>query len=681
MNRKRFDYYCQNLPSPIAIPLMKAVTAIEPSEKCRKLGLTIEALTRYISAIAFAEYFSLPADKHTDAHITQSGITMKNGTALDRSTHIFRYLSRKSEIFSVDIVEWFFLKKKISNQVQDLYKLITLRNNYTHEVPPPDFLDDFIDSLCTFFDESTWLFDFRLFVVLQQNPMEPKGANGCIRWLMGTGGALDIQEVRWKTRLYTEEIYLVNPSCDAFLRLYPFLDWATDETRFEKGVFLWTQIKRKSIYYLSVRSPATRNELIAYQNLLLPWQEFLNNRPTNCRILLNDIESEFLQIDEEEDIFIEEASQDEIEKTFSLRWILVVVLISLITIVIRGYPTRDEPQTVIEVQPIQTTNLIPVSISFDPALPTDAVVLINGLQVELENGLFSKKMPPQTPVSLSLIIAKQECTFQDESISIPLSVDIHKVTASWSCPGIFRYSTIDVEGSYFWMGAPKSMLEAEKDEKYHQVTLDYSYAVGTTEVTQKLWEELTGDQPSTFSNCPLCPVESITWYEAIEFANLLSQKEYLETCYTIIAEEVSFSGLSCNGWRLPTEAEWEFAARGGKRFIYSGSQNPVTVAHFLKNSTLKDEARTIPVGGLKANNLGLYDMSGNVYEWCWDWYGDYDNAGDANPTGPTYGEKKVGRGGGYLSDDLGLRVMNRASTSPTLATPFIGLRLVRTLSK
>ena len=247
MNRKRFDYYCQHLPSPIAIPLMKAVTAIEPSATCQKLGVTLEALTKYISAIAYAEYCSIEPDRVTDSYTMKSGVSMVNGTAIDRSTHIFRYLAKQSDIFSAHIVEWFFTKKKTSASIQDLYNLIELRNTFIHKVPPPHILNDFLTALCDFFEASPWLFQYRLFVVLRQDPMEPSGAKGCIRWLMGTGGALDIQEVTWQTRLYTEEIYLCNPTCDAFLRLYPFLDWATDEARFEKGVFVWTQIKRKSI--------------------------------------------------------------------------------------------------------------------------------------------------------------------------------------------------------------------------------------------------------------------------------------------------------------------------------------------------------------------------------------------------------------------------------------------------
>ena len=172
-----------------------------------------------------------------------------------------------------------------------------------------------------------------------------------------------------------------------------------------------------------------------------------------------------------------------------------------------------------------------------------------------------------------------------------------------------------------------------------------------------------------------CPVMEVTWYGAAEYANWLSAESGLTKVYTINGTSVT-ANWSANGYRLPTEAEWEYAARGGnasKGYLYAGSDNADEVAWYYDNSGDK----TQPVGRKAPNELGLYDMSGNVYEWCWDWKGSYSSGSQSNPRGPASGSSRVNRGGGWFVSAWYLRSANRSGDSPGDSYGSLGFRLVR----
>ena len=192
--------------------------------------------------------------------------------------------------------------------------------------------------------------------------------------------------------------------------------------------------------------------------------------------------------------------------------------------------------------------------------------------------------------------------------------------------GNVAYNMKRVEGGTFTMGATAEMSEPDSDEKpTHQVTLS-SYAIGETEVTQALWQAVMGNNPSYFKG-DILPVESVSWDDCQTFINKLNK-------------------LTGQRFRLPTEAEWEFAARGGNRSNhtqYSGSSRLDDVAWYGDNSGDK----THPVKTKRANELGIYDMAGNVREWCQDWKGSYSSSSQSNPTGPGSGSGRVNRGGGW----------------------------------
>ncbi len=218
------------------------------------------------------------------------------------------------------------------------------------------------------------------------------------------------------------------------------------------------------------------------------------------------------------------------------------------------------------------------------------------------------------------------------------------------------FEMIPVEGGTFTMGAtPEQGGDAyDREETAHRVTLN-GYAIGKHEVTQALWQAVMGGNPSYFKGDNL-PVECVSWNDCQEFINKLNS-------------------ITGRNFRLPTEAEWEFAARGGKKskgYKYSGSNNLDEVAWYNENSG----DQTHPVGTKKPNELGIYDMSGNVWEWCADWYGDYSSSPSTDPTGPTSGSIRVYRGGSWSHYAWLCRVSYRNWDFPDFGLDYLGLRLV-----
>ena len=226
------------------------------------------------------------------------------------------------------------------------------------------------------------------------------------------------------------------------------------------------------------------------------------------------------------------------------------------------------------------------------------------------------------------------------------------------------------------MGSPNSEQGREDNEAQHQVTVS-SFHMAKYDVTQSLYQSVMGSNPSQFTGDPNRPVEQVSWYEAIEFCNKLSERDGLQKVYTISGTNVT-ADWSANGYRLPTEAEWEYAARGGqqgvsKYHVYAGSDDLDQVGWYKDNSGLT----THPVGQKAPNALGLYDMSGNVWQWCWDWYDDYSGSVQ-NPRGASSGDSRVIRGGGWFDVARIDRVAYRFYIIPPADSfYYLGFRLVR----
>ena len=236
------------------------------------------------------------------------------------------------------------------------------------------------------------------------------------------------------------------------------------------------------------------------------------------------------------------------------------------------------------------------------------------------------------------------------------------------------------------------------------------FFIGKYDVTQKEWTEVMGNNPSKFKGDNL-PVEMVSWYDSIEYCNKRSLKEGLQPYYNIDERakdpdnrpDPTFGDLDpikwtvtinagANGYRLPTEAEWEYAAGGGQKsrsYTYSGSDNVDEVAWYWRNSGDKtlsgawnwslieqNHDRTRPVGAKKANELGLYDMSGNVRQWCWDWHGELATH-VADPRGRPSGFGRVWKGGGWIGADFCCNPAFRGSLAANARGPDQGFRVCR----
>jgi len=255
--------------------------------------------------------------------------------------------------------------------------------------------------------------------------------------------------------------------------------------------------------------------------------------------------------------------------------------------------------------------------------------------------------------------------------SLPLTVPQSKALA-----GLVRElrdgALVLVPGGTYRRGS----TDGNSDEKpVHQVTVP-PFAMARYEVTQDLYQAVTGTNPSLFqqlSQAGARPVERVSWLQAVEFCNKLSARDGFSPVYTVGKSRVT-QDLTRSGYRLPTEAEWEWAARGGqnsRELLFAGGNNPGVFAW----TDRKDGPQ--PVGGLAPNRLGIYDLSGNVWEWCWDWYGKYDAAPQTAPVGPDTGVLKVGRGGSWRAAAWNARVTSRSFDNPAARANILGFRVVR----
>lgn len=276
---------------------------------------------------------------------------------------------------------------------------------------------------------------------------------------------------------------------------------------------------------------------------------------------------------------------------------------------------------------------------------------------------------------------------KDNDVTVPTEDNTLEVT-EMKVPESF----VLIKGGTFQMGSPESEAWRSADETQHSVTVSDFY-MSKFELTQKEYEEITGSNPSNFSGENL-PVENISWLDAVAYCNERSERENLTPAYTIDGQNVSWD-RSADGYRLPTEAEWEYACRAG-----------TTTPFYMENSPSAEEANyyghypyeiednyfsqgnlqvqpgeyrqtTAQVGSFSENPYGLYDMHGNVGEWVWDYYGEYPAEEQTDPVGPTSGTLRVYRGGGWNDFAKNMRSAYRATLEQNKGSFNIGIRLVR----
>ena len=251
---------------------------------------------------------------------------------------------------------------------------------------------------------------------------------------------------------------------------------------------------------------------------------------------------------------------------------------------------------------------------------------------------------------------------------------------------------VRIQGGTFHMGSPETEDWRSDDETVHAVTVSDFY-MEVCEVTQEEYHEVMGENPSNFKGEHL-PVENLTWYEAVNYCNARSEKEGLTKAYTVDGKNVTWN-RSADGYRLPTEAEWEYACRAGtetpfntetsispEESNYFGHYPYLIEENYFSQEKLDTEPgeyreTTVAVDSFSPNKWGLYNMHGNVGEWCWDYYGEYPTEEQTDPAGAETGTRKISRGGGWNDFAKHIRSAYRASSPADRKSASIGMRLVR----
>lgn len=280
-------------------------------------------------------------------------------------------------------------------------------------------------------------------------------------------------------------------------------------------------------------------------------------------------------------------------------------------------------------------------------------------------------------------------------LALLCSLSLLVATLGWSKPAPDGF--VLVEGGAF----------AHPQSNFHGKPVSVSsFLIGKYEVTQKEWVAVMDSNPSKFKGDDL-PVDTVTWYDAIEYCNRRSEREGLQPYYRIDRQrrdprndgeldDLKWSvsiNAGANGYRLPTEAEWEFAASGGRKsrgYVYSGHSDLDKVGWYWKNAGAepldgmwnwpmieRNRNQTHPVGRKAPNELGLHDMSGNVREWCWDWHADTLTAAGKDPQGAAGGSARVCKGGGWLGGDHACETAHRGSFEPNGLGADQGFRICR----
>jgi serine/threonine protein kinase len=290
--------------------------------------------------------------------------------------------------------------------------------------------------------------------------------------------------------------------------------------------------------------------------------------------------------------------------------------------------------------------------------------------------------PAASPLSLLLRRAMDydpEQRFATAAEMLEALTRVHSIAASvgrGSLPAI-DLSFARTEPGAFIMGSPRTEPGRDQSEEQHQVMISHGLLASRTPVTRLAWATVWGEDPPDTASAAL-PMETVSWYEALSFCNALSLYVGLTPCYTIEDTGIGWDRIA-NGFRLPTEAEWEYLCRAGTSTIYnrgSAEQDLARAGWYERNC----ESGPVPVGQKEPNAWGLYDMHGNVWEWCWDWFGPYPQGDQEDPEGPATGRSRVLRGGSWRRSLHHCRSATRYESSPENHGKSLSFRVVRTLA-
>lgn len=282
-----------------------------------------------------------------------------------------------------------------------------------------------------------------------------------------------------------------------------------------------------------------------------------------------------------------------------------------------------------------------------------------------------KPLPAPMKVAPDVIAAPLEAKPQG-----PTPAQVAQQQAASATAGEKTAGFVVIPPGKFTMGATQAELEpgAWNDAPQHEVTISRAFELQVAETTQQDFKSvMAGNVPPQPKACPECPVLNVSWFQATGYCNALSRLKKLPVCYEGSDKDSRFTGVDCRGYRLPTEAEWEYAARAGTVTPRYGET--ADIAWIDTNTQLQPQ----PVRGKKPNAWGLFDMLGNAHEWVNDWMGEYPKSAVSDPTGPPSGENRVFRGGAYRLPEAEARAAFRNGYGPANQVEFIGFRCARTL--
>ncbi|MBR2234442.1 MAG: SUMF1/EgtB/PvdO family nonheme iron enzyme [Prevotella sp.] len=387
-------------------------------------------------------------------------------------------------------------------------------------------------------------------------------------------------------------------------------------------------------------------------------------------------QSELTFSPEESEQVVEVASEADWNCEYAAEWLLVRQQQNRIRVMVEANPSSEQRVDVIK-------------ITANGAVQREIKVTQNGAEIAVESSSVevssrgeTLSIPIQSNVQWTFDNSNEWCTAQkvDDHLELAIgrnysmeertgmitisfgAISQHITLAQAGCQWFESFEMVDVEGGSFFMGAQKNSSNGQNyDASAYQIespvheAMVGTFSIGKFEVTQAQWMAAMESNPSAHQGANL-PVENVTWDEVQEFIALLNAE----------------SGLN---YRLPTEAEWEYAAKGGNKSDgskYSGNSVLGACGWYYSNS----DATTHEVGGKEANELGIFDMSGNVREWCNDWFGYYDAESADNPQGPSDGNMRVNRGGSWTTPAVNCRNTYRHTDAPTDKAQDLGFRLV-----
>lgn len=644
-----------DLPRPIALLLLRCVDEVTDSGKSA-VDL-FEVLTRYLSAVTVALYCTTKGSAEVDRICLATETSTGLGKGCDRLLAAAKGLRRSGVVEFRPFWEWIIdSNERLTPTGERLREMIQQRNNFIHR---PSENSQLISSVISLVEKIGWLTSTQMFVVLDQGPVDRQINQGTVRWLNGSGAMPSNELLRWsgELRLVSRVVYLVLPDGKMACGLSPFLLWDSDKLLSRDSIFLWTKVTRSRVQLLSAFS-TTELLFTPESGKSRGWKAFIESRPHS---IVRSQDWLFEAAYSEEDSDSAEVEEQSVQHSNrALNFLIGFVMFCVILLGLEA-SVFDWGKS--------STNSVTPSIgesteTWDPSIRELTIIWRRQPPSELELWLtrplpddagesssvlstvidFHGTVPTQVKLIPNATLGGVDCVLEPGTFEVDVGTDKYVLELDWRCAGAIYQDTVELgPGSYEVNG--------------RAVLVKTGLSIGRTEVTLGMWSSVYEENAA----CVDCPVANKSWRQVTAFADKLSEQEGLQPCYS----QTAHSG--CNGWRLPTETEWELIARsGGSNQPFSGSQNPYSVG-------VVDQAKAAKVATKQASRLGTFDMTGNLLEWCHN--EPLDVSVEVIEGSAPY---KALRGGSYLDTDHKLlELSHRRQAGIDVRRSDIGFRLLR----